>query len=302
MLSSMFIRRDNKLKHFILVIISFIILTLPIAISGEVNPRLSKVYDLSKTDYISSISMTNKGLQLFSIFNDTNEDKIQFDVYSVTGQKRVKMIQNATNGTYSPDGKYYTYIQNEKFFLCSKTDKKIKVSIPIKGMVKTVIWSYDSKNVFINTLGKKYIIYRFNISSKSLTEVLSSNHIYFNPVTVRDSNILYLLENKEPEIEGWDCNIVKYDLNKKIFEQVKIPEINDLSIWDSFTISPDEKLIIFESVNDGIIYFTDKTTLKIIDKISTPMNSQPGAYCWKPDGSYVLFTMTLKEIYQYSFK
>ena len=95
--------------------------------------------------------------------------------------------------------------------------------------------------------------------------------------------------------------IYRYDLTNKKFTKIPLP--NDLDVTTDFTISPDEKVIIFNNIFDGnrYMYVIDRATLKIVDKVETPQEAAPEfAYSWKADSSYVIFTMDYKEIYKYT--
>jgi WD40 repeat protein len=291
--------RGDTMKRYILLfsLIISIILLIDIA-NGEDKLNLEKLIVFEKGERVSSISMNNNDeLLLLSTFIG-EQPEVTFNLCFYKRTQVLKKISNATNGTFSPNGKYYTFIKDKLLYLNNEKDKLL-AKIPVKGTIENVVWSYDSGNIYICQQDKDYKINRYDLKTKEFKEVLSTKKVYFHPVTVINKNVLYLLENKYPGEAGADCSIVQFDLTKKKFEQVKLPEIKDLWIFDCFSISPDGKIAIFENANEGVIYLVDLINLKVIDTINTFENSMPGEYYWKSDGSYVLFTMSLKEIIKY---
>jgi WD40 repeat protein len=286
------------MKRYILLFCLISIIFLVNIVNGEDKPNLEKLIIFEKGEQVSSISMNNTDESLLLSTFTGIQPEITFNICFYKRTQVFKKVSNATNGTFSPNGEYYTYIKSNLLYLNNKKDKLLD-KIPVKGTIESVVWSYDSGSIYICQQDKDYIVKRYDLKTKELKEVLSSKKVYFHPVTVKNNNVLYLLENKYPGEAGADCNIVQFDLTKKKFEQVKLPEIKDLWIFDGFSISPDGKIAIFENANDGVIYMVDLIKSKVIDTISTFENSMPGEYCWKSDGSYVLFTMSLKEVFKY---
>ena len=148
------------------------------------------------------------------------------------------------------------------------------------------------------------IIYNYNISTGIKKEILQSS-VFFNPIPVKNENIIYLLKNinDDPSDPLPSCEVYRYDLANKSFSKIALPNIKNFDITTDFTISPNEKVIIFNNIFDGnrYMYVIDKETLKIIDKVETPQEAAPEfAYSWKSDSSYVIFTMDYKEIYKYT--
>ncbi|MCL6592140.1 MAG: hypothetical protein K6U80_19605 [Firmicutes bacterium] len=267
--------------------------------------KLQLMHSFPSSKNISFMSLDVKSESPVVTLFDENEEPIRSNVYLLKRNSLELKFSDVRTGTFSPDGNYYTYVKNKELFcIFSKSGKSIK-QIPIKGIVDNVSWSYDSKYVYFSTLKNEYLIHRFNVKSGEYEIILKSYKTYYHPVTVMDVNILYFLESKDPEgVEIDDCNIVRYYLKEKRFEKVRLPEIDKLWIANSFSVSPDNKYLIFEDFRTGLIHVVDLTTNKVIDSLSIPadIDTSIGFYCWKPDSSYVLFTVTLKEIYKYSFK
>ena len=267
--------------------------------------KLEKVHSFSNSLNISFMSLDIRSESPVVTLFDENEEPTRFKIYLLKKNQLIFRFNDVRAGTYSPDGNFYTYVKHRQMFYVFDKNNKLLTQIPIDATVENVCWSYDSNYVYFSTLRKDYLIHRFNVKSGKYEVLLKSYKTYFHPVTVKDTSIIYLLENKDPEsVEAYNCNIVRYYLKEKRFEKVRLPEIDKLWIANSFSVSPDNKYLIFEDFRTGLIHVVDLTTNKVIDSLSIPadIDTSIGFYCWKPDSSYVLFTVTLKEIYKYSFK
>lgn len=223
-------------------------------------------------------------------------------LYWYSKGKVVRQVKNFSKGIFSPNGKYYTTLKGKTLYVNFSNGEAYKKFIVQDIPYDLVAWAYNSMYFYkCDWINKETILYRYDVERGTKQQILKSNGVYFHPVTVKNENIIYLLKNLTPDEAGWYCEIVKYDIQNKKFEPVKLAMINNLWISDDFTVSPDEKIYIFYNNNDGIIYVVDSVNSNIIDKIKTPpMESQPGVYFWNPDGSYLIFTMTQKEIYKYT--
>jgi hypothetical protein len=191
---------------------------------------------------------------------------------------------------YEKDNILYVYDQQDR--LLNRTS--------VKDLYYPLVWSYDSKKIYFCEQAEGNITYCFEIEKGIKKRILISKRVYFHPLTVLNENILFFLENTIPDEAGAICNIVKYNLLSKKFEKIKLPKIEDLNIFQAYTISPNGKIALFENTTDGFIYVVDISKIYIIDKIELAMNSSPEAFSWSLDSSYVTFTMTWKEIYKYT--
>ena len=77
-----------------------------------------------------------------------------------------------------------------------------------------------------------------------------------------------------------------------------LPPIEGLNIYDNFTVSPDEKIAVFYG-SIKYIYIIDLNNIRIIDKITVPKQSFNIVFGWDLEGTYVLLTLTAKEVYKY---
>jgi tetratricopeptide (TPR) repeat protein len=225
--------------------------------------------------------------------------------------KKVKNIENPeiTRVRMSPDGNYYSFIVDEVIYINNKDDKTIiKIPSPRGEDLDWEAWTLDSKAVYFCENGTPDIIYSYDVTTGILKKILNSNrkNQYFHVVTVNDPHVIYLLKsNSDPESPAPSCDILQYNLVKKTVQTVKLPYIKSLRICWDFSISPDERFIIFGNMGDDCIYVIDKEHGKVIDKIQAPADTvgQRQGLCyfsWKPDSSYVVFTMTGHEIYKYT--
>lgn len=222
------------------------------------------------------------------------------EIYWYKDNKIIKRIPNVTLGLVSPSGDYYSYYnKTENILYIFKENSQLMNKFIIKNFNDST-WSYDSKYIYWCEYGKKdYIVHRINIFTGVNEHLLDSKRIYISPIATNDNDVLFLLESIHPKESDSDYNIVKYDLIKKKIEKVILPPIKDLFIFDSYTISPNGKIVVFEDANSGYVYIVDLVKVKIIDKITLPSNSSPGYYSWKNDSSYFIFNVTGQEIDKY---
>ena len=281
-------------RYLLIILIIYVINSIALV---HAEQKLIKLLDF-KHEQTGYASLNNNDDSLLINYFDGTESK---GIYWFKQNKTIKSIPNVTEATFSPDGKYYTYVKSNLLFVFNEMDSLVYKFLINYTEFDRLGWSYDSKLIYTcEHLKDKYIVFCFDIKTGKKIEILKSNRVYFHPVTVKNRDIIYLLENTNSNGVGFYCNIVKFDLESKKIEPIKLPKINDLWISDTFTISPDGNIIIFCNDNDGIIYIVDALNSKIIEKIETPMNARPGGYDWKSDGSYFIFTMTGKEIYKYT--
>ena len=130
--------------------------------------------------------------------------------------------------------------------------------------------------------------------------ILKENNIYFHPVPVKDNNIIYVLKNNEPDGPAYDCSIAKVDIRTKEITDITLP-LKNYFLYDVFTVSPDGRFLIFQN-DDGYIYILDIENQTIVDKIKALKNTHANMFNWEIDGKYVIFTMTSKEMFKYSFE
>lgn len=157
-------------------------------------------------------------------------------------------------------------------------------------------WTYDDKCIYY--FDSNYNLKRFNIYTGK-TDYILKNKLLWTPRTVLNTNILYLLKNI-PDIKDSDYGkIVRLNLKTKKYEELSIPE-NDGIHW-SYTISPNEKVVLYCGYETKGVVVQDLRTRKIIDVIPMPKNTdEPLSYSWRIDSSYVVFTFGGKVIVKYT--
>lgn len=222
-------------------------------------------------------------------------------IYWFKDGKTLKKINNVQGGVSSPDCKYYYYQDNG----CNIKDKKDSLINKFKGEeeIESYQWSWDSKYIYISEFGldteieawKTNKIYRCDISNGN-KELIFSQKFCFHPVVVNNPDVLYIMKNN-----GGDNNydIFKYHIKTKQLEKIKLP-LDNPQLYDEFTVSPDERIIVFADFSTRTLYFVDLKSQKILNKKSLSFTSSPFKFYWKADSSYLLFTITSKEVYKYT--
>lgn len=289
------------MKRFLIVPLFLLMGCIPI--NGKENLERIYIFDVDQVGY-ASISNVDDTL-LVAYRNINNEGR---GIFWIKEQKKIKNIEKLelSRARISPDGNFYSYMIDNEIFINNNKDIIIARISP-QDFVESVVWAYDSKNIYICERGTLDIIYSYNINTKVKKEILRSRieSQYFHLVAVINSNVIYLLENQTPGDPIPECDILQYDISKKKLTKIDLPILTNFGITTDFTISPDEKIIIFNNIFDGkrYMYVIDKTKVKIIDKINTDLNGQTAEdfwYSWKADSTYVVFTMDYKNIYRYS--
>jgi hypothetical protein len=290
----------SKLVILVLLSLSLIYFTA----CGQEKNNPEKIFTFNGTEIgYASLSSTDDTLLVSYGYSYPDVDK-PGGIFWFRNGKKIKSLDNTnwTRTEISPDGNYYTYVLDDTIYV-NKKDNSTIAKIPTKNYLDKVVWSYDSKTLYFCELGGTNKLFSYDISTRTKQEVFDSKDQYFNLVTVKNTKVLYLLKNTTSDPIPV-CDIMQYDFSKKEFKKVNLPNINNSAITYSFTISPDEKIIMFFNIGDGYIYVIDKANVKVIDKIKTPPPvteiAQTVKYSWKSDSSYVIFTMTGKEIYKYT--
>ncbi len=277
------------MKYLMSFALLFLIFT---GCSIEGKTALEKIFEFPEEQMgYGSVNSTDDSLLI--TFYNFDEERWIFH------QKNGVKIENASNGIFSPDGRYYVYEKDNKLYICDKNDKLIN-SVSVNDIYYPVVWSYDSKGIYFCEQSEKTTAYYFDIIKETKKEILKSNNIYFRPISTKEENILYFLENTTPNEAESECHIVSFNLLTKRFERIKLPKIKELHIFQEYTISPNGQIILFENIADAFIYVVDVKENQILDKIKIEMNASVGGFSWKSDGSYVIFTMTQREIYKYT--
>lgn len=261
--------------------------------NNEINDssKLELLVEVTGRKNIPDYASINGELLMVTIYEYESKE---VGVYWYRKDKMVKKINGATFGMFSPDGKYYSYVKDGAVHVFDMKDNLV-ASLPLLGkrVLVSIRWSYDSKYLYVCEAEEDYFVYRFDLQ-KMMREMLITSSCYFYPIPIHNSDILYMLKDKlPPDIAGIDCEIVKYDIQRKTFEPVKLPDIDNLHIYDIFTVSPDEKIIMFRG--RGQMYVFDQENMIIIDKIQSGYE----IFAWDPESNYVLLTLTLKEVYKY---
>lgn len=272
------------MKRIIIVILILFVIFAGSTTSGSAANRLN-VITSSKEIYTNAYINSSDDSLLINQWYNNSSLIMKWVKQNVT----VKQIQGVY-GTISPDGHYYTYTKNNMLYLFEENDRLINKFPWDIRLYPTMAWSWDSKFIYYS-IGENYnTIYRID-ANKGIREKIS-NDIYFNPVTVQDGNILFLLKDKDPNAVMSPSEVVKYNLTTKKAQIIKLPEIKDRYIHEDFTISPDGKILVFQNNGAGI-YVINIQTQKIIDQFDIfdiPGNNVVSSFSWKSDGSYLIFS------------
>ena len=292
----------NLQKYLWISLLLFILIGLIGYSYGASN--LQELISFSKNEGVGYASINNiDNSILVTAFIDTGTGSLKHELRLFKNNTCIKKIPDARNGVFSSDGKYYAYYNEvgKKLYICNQNNKQIQI-VPISGILESFVWTFDSKSLFVCEEGDNYIIYKIERKTGSKTSIINSKSIYSHPITTKNDNILYLLQDKNSQGSEADCIIVKYNLRNKQIEPVTINNVDNYSIFDNFTISPDETTAVFCNIEDFSIYFVDLRNQNIIEKISLAKYSypHPTMYSWKSDSSCLLFTITSKEVYKYT--
>jgi len=281
-----------------LMVIIFLAISLVKTVYGRENSRLEKLltFDESEIGY-ASLSSTDDTLLVSYGYSFPDEQK-PGTTFWVRNGKKIKSINNLDHTKISPDGNHYMYIKNHVIYVNDKKDTTIR-KISTLDMIRPGEWSYDSKSFYF--MDRDYI-YNYNIST-GVKKVILLKKQYCKIITVKNNNVIYLLKDTNDDPIEPTREIYRYDILKKEFTQITLPKLKNFSVTDDFTISPDEKIIMFNNIFLGMkhLYVIDAINFKFIDELETPMNCRNDFdYSWKTDSSYVIFTMDYKEIYKYT--
>ncbi len=210
-----------------------------------------------------------------------------------------KKIDNAMFGSTSPDGKYYAYINKKNVYIFKNDDTLIN-KFEFKGMLYKYMWDYNSNFIFtIELVNNLYKIIRFDFLNNRKEEILSSSN-YFYPIPVKSKDILYLLKNYNfSDNSTEDYKIVKYNINTKIFNEIHLPDEN-YNILNSFTISPDEKFIVYVDKNDLNMNIIEVNEKKVI--IRFKVNDFPESFSWESNDLFFIFSMDNRGIDKFNMQ
>lgn len=275
-----------KMKRFLLPIIFFLLIGF-VNVSGETT-RLTKVYSFENDESGYAVLNNKDDSLLVTYYSHKNSNK---GIFWYKQGKKVKTINGAVNGSISPDGSYYSYVKNSELCIFKENGSLVKKVNVVGDEQESIAWSYDSKQLYVcRYQNRKYNIYCINIQSGTMKLILRSN--YYHPVPIIDNNKIFLLEDEVP-YEPSNAKIIQYDLKTGKATLVKLPPIKDLFIYGEFTVSPDGRIVIFNS--QGKIYVVDIVDQRIIDTFELPgefeISETPDIsnFSWKPDDSYVIF-------------
>jgi len=284
------------MKRYMIFLLIFILL---ISIGCQtINGKspLEKVL-VFKGENAGYASLNSKDGSLLVNYSDLKGNK---GIYWYKDKKIINRIPNVMDGSVSPNGDYYSfYNKSENMLYIFKENGQLMNKFNIEGFTSGSTWSYDSKYIYWDEYGEKYI-YRIDIFTGTKELILESKRIYNSPVAINNPDILYLLERISPNDSDSDSNIVKYDLKNNKIEKVILPPIKDLFIFDSYSISPNGKIAVFPDEHSGNMYVIDIMKNKIIDTIMMPDPSHPQKYSWESDSSYFIFNVTGQEIDKYT--
>lgn len=214
----------------------------------------------------------------------------------VKNKEIIKKIEGVQYGVSSPNCKYYYYIAEGGAIVVKNEKDLLMCQFKSTEEIDYFQWSLNSEYIYLSEFVNDITnVYRCWISNGK-KELIFSQTSSFHPVPVNDPNILYMLKN----ISDDNYEVVKYNIETKKYQTIKLP-IDKPQLFDNFTVSPDEKTIVFSESNTQSIYFVDLKTQKILDKkkIITP-GYYAGNFYWKADSSYLLFAISPKEVYKYT--
>ncbi len=266
-------------------------------VSGQEKIRLEKLLTFNKSEIgYASLSSIGDTLLVSYGYSFPDEQKPGTTFWFRNG-KKIRSITNLNNTRISPDGNYYMYVKNHVIYVNDKKDKIIG-KISTQDIIMPGEWSCDSKSFYF--MSEDYI-YNYNIAT-GIKKVILSKKQYCKIIPVKNNNVIYLLKDTNDDPIEPTREIYRYDILKKEFTQIMLPKIKNFAVTDDFTISPNEKVIMFNNIFLGMKYLfvIDANNFEIINKFDTPMDCRNNFnYSWKTDSSYVIFTMDYKEIYKY---
>jgi WD40 repeat protein len=274
------------MKRFLLPVI-FVLLIGFANVSGETT-RLTKVYSFINGENGYAVLNNKDESLIVTYFNNIQESN---GVFWYKEGKKTIITSCAENGSVSPDGKYYFYTKNKELYIF-RDNKSLVCKIVLMEEPESLVWAYNSEQLYVCVCkNSNNDIYCISVQNGTIKNIMSSK--FYHPITVRDPNKLFLLEDIEPNAPASNAKIVQYDLKTKKVVFVKIPYIKDLYIYQYFTVSPDGRVVIFNS--NGKIYIVDIVNKKVIESFELPGNFKitetpdVSDYSWKSDGSYVIF-------------
>ncbi len=281
------------------IIIALIVIIRTSLFAGDLKDKYQELMIYTNSWQFGSAVLDNEDESL--IIMESKRDGNIWDrrIYWYSNGKEKKEIQNATYAAKSVDNKYFSYISNHNLNIFDNA-----------GNIKNIL-KYDGKYIFYALpvfssylyyyeKDKKYKIIKYDIETGKQEEIIATDkYQYINPVTVSNTNFIYLLENHNFGEGSEKCTIVKFFLDNSKFENLKIP-IAKYEIKNSYTISPNNKYLIFANNLDFYLYIIDIEKNKVIDKIEIPKQYEPPEiYSWRNDSSYVIFSFGNKQIVKY---
>ena len=287
------------MKKFLLVSILLLTITLSwfTVTNCKTKVKLEKIIKFEE-NISGYVTLTNSDLIILNLFGEEDKRWVEWN----RGGKTFKRVDNIIGCKYSPDGKYYAYLNlsNKTINIKNNNDETI-ATIETGEYNRSFFWAYNSTYLLI----KRYennttVINKYNIFKKTIEKIFEG--IYFNPVMAEDENTIYFLKYNTSDYFDPGSDIVRYDLTNKKFEKLNFSSIQKLWIYDDYTVSPNGKIVVFQNCHqeDSALYVIDLENLKVIDRVPVPNGDLLSNYSWKPDSSFFIFTSDSKVFYKYT--
>jgi len=193
---------------------------------------------------------------------------------------------------FSHDGKYYFFATNKTIFIYSTLENKFINKITDYGGVFGGEWAYDSIHIYY--VSTNNFVKRYNILTGRGQEILSigdynGSYLYL-PKTVKDSNIIYFLKHIPDKSDSEYGQVIRYNLSTRKITELGVPKNDGIRL--SYTVSPNNKILIYHGYTSLGLRVVDLQSRKTIDVIPIPKGSldEPEYYYWQNDSLYVIFS------------
>lgn len=191
--------RELKRFCFALILILFLV---GCAGEKEHSGRLEQVlvFPEGESGY-GYVNSQNDGL-LITFFRNSCGEK---GIYWLINGRVESKVKDAIIGVVSLDGTQYAYVKGKKLFI-NKIQGGIVKTFDVSDWLLSVVWSLDSKYIYIGHVEDDSAIYRINVETGE-RETITDSFQFSCPVTVNNPQKLYLLQMKDPDAMASDGDI-----------------------------------------------------------------------------------------------